>query len=83
MERDCIISHGASGNLHDSLYGRADTFTVPVCEECGVITNTTTVCQACQSGKISNCVLPYAAKLMKTELEAGLMIGMKMTPSNT
>jgi DNA-directed RNA polymerase beta subunit len=82
MERDCLISHGGSGNLFDSLYVRADTFSIPVCDACGVVTNSNSVCQICQSGKISNCIMPYAAKLMKTELEAGLLIGMKITPSN-
>ena len=37
MERDCMISHGASRFTQDRIYYASDKFKVPICKKCGMI----------------------------------------------
>ena len=37
MERDCMISHGASRFTKDRIYHSSDTFEVHTCKSCGLI----------------------------------------------
>lgn len=70
MERDCIISHGASEFLKERLFLKSDPFQIYVCELCGNIATTQTECKACDTDKITKCNLPYASKLLIIELQA-------------
>jgi DNA-directed RNA polymerase II subunit RPB2 len=75
MERDCIISHGASRFLKERLFDCSDPFQIIVCDKCGQITTSQTECEVCRTDKVTTVNFPYSAKLLKLELEA---MGIKM-----
>ena len=77
MERDCILSHGASSVLLDRLFHQSDEFSCSVCRHCGLVAEsmapTATVrvepaefCRGCCLGgpeHIAQVSLPYSAAL--------------------
>lgn len=75
MERDCMIGHGTSAFLKERLFNMSDPFTVIVCDHCGMITSSQTECKGCQKDNVSTVNIPYAMKLLKSEVEA---MGIKM-----
>uniref|UniRef100_A0A6C0EK23 DNA-directed RNA polymerase n=1 Tax=viral metagenome TaxID=1070528 RepID=A0A6C0EK23_9ZZZZ len=80
MERDCMISHGASEFLRERLFIASDPFTITVCDKCGVMTSMPSECQVCHGDRISKCNFPYASKLLTQELTAmGLKILIRAT----
>lgn len=68
MERDCIISHGATAVLQERLFKVSDPFQIIVCNNCGVMTSSTKQCQSCMGDKLSKVNFPYASKLLLQEL---------------
>lgn len=74
MERDCIISHGASWFLKERLCDVSDAYNIFVCNLCGlfVISNKrkkTYECLICQNKTdVSEICIPYAFKLLVQEL---------------
>jgi len=70
MERDCMIAHGASRFLKESLFDRSDAYQIIVCNKCGMITSSQEECISCSKDKVSTCNIPYAAKLLIQELMA-------------
>ncbi|MCS7097243.1 MAG: DNA-directed RNA polymerase subunit B [Candidatus Methanomethylicia archaeon] len=74
MERDCLISHGASMLLKDRLLEESDKTVVYVCESCGLMAyydmnKRDYVCRVCgDKAKISPVVISYAFKLLLQEL---------------
>nr|POE66239.1 dna-directed rna polymerase ii subunit rpb2 [Quercus suber] len=77
MERDCMISHGASAFLKERLLDVSDAFRVHICEICGLMTPIARLqekqieCRPCHNKtKIAAIVIPYAAKLLFQELAA-------------
>ena len=81
MERDAIISHGASAFLKERLFDHSDAYTLPVCKSCGMMavidynTNIGT-CKLCKNEKdVTNVQIPYACKLLFQEL-----MSMSITP---
>eukprot|EP00418_Pyrodinium_bahamense_P089315 CAMPEP_0179044970 /NCGR_PEP_ID=MMETSP0796-20121207/17940_1 /TAXON_ID=73915 /ORGANISM="Pyrodinium bahamense, Strain pbaha01" /LENGTH=1177 /DNA_ID=CAMNT_0020741369 /DNA_START=75 /DNA_END=3608 /DNA_ORIENTATION=+ len=74
MERDCQISHGAAKFLKERLFDVSDAYRIHVCDTCGLfaiakLSKNTFECRLCKDkAKISQIVLPYAAKLMIQEL---------------
>lgn len=82
MERDCMISHGASEFLKERLFTVSDKFKVSVCEKCGIMTNTLTECQLCKGTKVVCVNLPYASKLMIQELTQ-LLFKIRIFPEKT
>ncbi|KAK8559872.1 hypothetical protein V6N13_016605 [Hibiscus sabdariffa] len=81
MERDCLIAHGASANLHERLFTLSDSSQMHVCQNCkstaNVIERTVAggrkirgpYCRVCQSGDdIVRVSVPYGAKLLCQEL---------------
>ena len=74
MERDCMISHGASQFTKDRLYYASDKFSVNVCKKCGLIASVNPekdiyICNNCDNRTDFAFVkLPYACKLLFQEL---------------
>ena len=74
MERDCMISHGASNFLREKLFIDSDNYKMSVCGKCGL----TAVkkkggfeCKTCKDGcNIKEIPIPYASKLLFQELMA-------------
>jgi len=69
-ERDCIIAHGGSRFLTERLYDMSDPYQIPICNDCGQMPNTYSNCHLCKNNNISKVKMPYAAKLLKQDLEA-------------
>ena len=76
MERDCMITHGVSRFLKERLFDKSDPYQIYICDNCGFMATTTTLCKTCNTDQISRCNLPYAAKLLYFELNA---MGIKTT----
>ncbi|XP_031279700.1 DNA-directed RNA polymerases IV and V subunit 2-like [Pistacia vera] len=81
MERDCLIAHGASANLHERLFTLSDCSEVHICRKCKNVANVIqrTVsggrkirgpyCRLCESvDDIIKANVPYGAKLLRQEL---------------
>jgi DNA-directed RNA polymerase II subunit RPB2 len=74
MERDCMISHGASRFTKGRIYDASDAFSVFVCSKCGMIASFNNkehihYCNTCSNRNDFKYVeLPYACKLMFQEL---------------
>eukprot|EP01059_Diplonema_ambulator_P035053 TRINITY_DN8143_c0_g1_i1.p1 TRINITY_DN8143_c0_g1~~TRINITY_DN8143_c0_g1_i1.p1 ORF type:complete len:1225 (+),score=459.11 TRINITY_DN8143_c0_g1_i1:58-3675(+) len=82
MERDCMISHGASQWMKERLFHVSDHYRVHVCDRCGLfaVADLKTrmgaqahsfQCTFCRSSsKISQILIPYCCKLLFQELMA-------------
>ena len=70
MERDCMIAHGNSAVLQERLFLQSDPYQMIVCDQCGLITTSTTECTFCKNDKVSKVNFPYAAKLLVQQLQA-------------
>lgn len=75
MERDCILSHGASQFLKETLQDRSDNYRMYTCVECGLVCSVNkeaniNYCKNCDNNiKFSEVRIPYAMKLFIQELE--------------
>ena len=67
MERDAIISHGASQLLKERLFDMSDPYQMYICKTCGIIAHTTSLCTSCKDDVIL-VKFPYASKLLFQEL---------------
>ena len=73
MERDAIISHGASSFLKDRLYNQSDAYRVHVCKKCGLMAvgdapNNRYYCKSCMIPDVAQVDIPFATKLLFQEL---------------
>ena len=74
MERDCMISHGASRFTKGRIYDASDKFSVHVCKKCGMIAsynNKTHIhkCNTCDNRvDFAYVEIPYSCKLLFQEL---------------
>jgi intein/homing endonuclease len=74
MERDAIISHGASRFIRSRMYDVSDKYQVHVCKRCGMIASYNDklhihICHTCGNRiDFSFIQIPYACKLMFQEL---------------
>jgi len=75
MERDCMVSHGASRFTKGRLYDASDKYQVNVCNKCGLIAAYNNkmkihICKTCDNRVDFNYVeIPYACKLLFQELQ--------------
>jgi len=79
MERDCLISHGASMLLQERLMDESDETIQYVCESCGSIAvknqiKGETYCESCGSKEVEKVKMSYTFKLLLNELKS---IGIK------
>ena len=75
MERDCMISHGASTFLKERLFDMSDPYTIDVCMDCKQIIAENDRCHICKGYNICTKNIPYAAKLLFQEIMA---LGIKL-----
>ncbi len=74
MERDCMISHGASRFTKDRIYYASDKYKVHVCNKCGMIAvynhdKKIYLCNTCDNKTdFSRVNIPYSFKLLTQEL---------------
>ena len=74
MERDCMISHGASRFTQDRIYDCSDKYSVHICNQCGIIVpynekERIHLCNICQNRTDFSLVrIPYSCKLLFQEL---------------
>ncbi|XP_039299548.1 DNA-directed RNA polymerase III subunit RPC2-like [Nilaparvata lugens] len=81
MERDCLISYGASMMLVERLMISSDAFDVDVCNQCGRLAYSGW-CHGCQSSaSVSTIRIPYACKLLFQELQS-MNISPRLTLKN-
>ena len=88
MERDCMISHGATRFIQDRTYYASDKFSVPVCNKCGMIAVYNNkkhihICNTCNNRTdFSICNIPYACKLLFHELMTMNIVPRMITDKN-
>ena len=76
MERDCMVSHGASAFTKDRIYNASDKFQVFVCNKCGHMAAYNDnvhihICKLCNNrSDFSFTKIPYACKLLFQELQS-------------
>ena len=74
MERDCMVSHGASRFTKDRMYDSSDKYQVHVCKKCGLVASYNDVmhihhCKTCDNrSDFAYVEIPYACKLLFQEL---------------
>lgn len=73
MERDALLSHGASSFLTSRIFDRSDAFHVPICNNCKVMSNHKDECHICKSTELIMTRLPFASKLLFQQLTACLI----------
>jgi DNA-directed RNA polymerase beta subunit len=81
MEKDGTNGHGTASFLLDRLFYNSDPFKIPLCRKCGIMTNATNECQKCKGDKVVMTNIPYASKLLTTELTA-LNLGIQIFPQD-
>ena len=75
MERDCMVSHGASRFTKGRLYDASDKYSVNICRKCGMIACYNDklkihICNTCDNRvDFSYVEIPYACKLLFQELQ--------------
>jgi DNA-directed RNA polymerase II subunit RPB2 len=70
MERDALIAHGTSCFLRERLYSMSDPYEVMVCYGCGSTVSKQHECRNCGSDDFRAVQVPYACRLLFTELES-------------
>ena len=73
MERDCMISHGASSFTKERIYDASDKYELMICKNCGmnVCYNNSSIhyCRYCDNrSDFTKIKIPYACKLLFQEL---------------
>jgi DNA-directed RNA polymerase II subunit RPB2 len=70
MERDTLLSHGASNVMLDRLLYCSDPHRVEICLSCGLLVDTQKFCRFCEKKETSEVTMPYSFLLLRTELQA-------------
>lgn len=75
MERDCMVSHGATRFTKGRIYDSSDKYQVHICRKCGLIAAYNNimkihVCNTCENRTdFAYVEIPYACKLLFQELQ--------------
>ena len=83
MERDSLISHGASAVLRERLCDVSDAYKTVWCQTCGTIAISDAItneykCRQCKSkGNFGTVTIPYAYRLLSVVLN-GAGLNMKL-----
>lgn len=70
MEVDAMVSHGASAFTRERLYYMSDPYVVTICSNCGFFLSKKNMCRNCNSDSLKKVDIPYACKVLFSELEA-------------
>lgn len=87
MERDCMVTHGATEFLKEIMMEKSDNFQCYVCKSCGLIGLVNPKegiykCTTCDNGAdFSTVRVPYAYKLFLQELES-MSISSRLLPES-
>ena len=87
MERDCMLSYGASNFLKEILIDKSDNYKISICNLCGLIIpinydKKISKCKKCDNSlEFSELRIPYAYKLFLQELES-MSIATKLSPTD-
>ncbi len=73
MERDALVAHGVASVINERLFKVSDPFKIPVCKKCEIMVANETSCQSCKENDIKWVTIPYASKLLFTELNTLLL----------
>jgi DNA-directed RNA polymerase II subunit RPB2 len=85
MERDCMVSHGASRFTRGRMYDASDKYQVYVCKKCGLIASYNDqlhihCCRTCDNRvDFAYVEIPYACKLLFQELTTMNVVPRLMT----
>jgi DNA-directed RNA polymerase II subunit RPB2 len=85
MERDCMVSHGASRFTRERMYNVSDKYSVHVCKKCGLIASYNDKmhihhCRTCDNrSDFAYVEIPYACKLLFQELNTMNVVPRIMT----
>jgi DNA-directed RNA polymerase II subunit RPB2 len=77
MERDCLLAHGVSATIQETMCRQSDRYEITVCEKCGNICSLPKECRVCKKGVVNRVEMPYCAKLLTQELQA-LGVGVRI-----
>ena len=75
MERDCMISHGATNFLKERLMDVSDKYVCYICKKCGTLIlysqmNNVYECKQCNNySSFCKIIIPYSCKLLFQELQ--------------
>ena len=81
MEKDSLIAHGTSAFIKERLFKMSDPYQVIVCKLCGNIASNKNICKVCEEESLVKCDIPFAAKLLFSELMA-MNIKIQILPKN-
>ena len=70
MERDIMIGSGLSRFLKERLFDMSDPYQIYICRNCNMMSKTTFICTECNDDNVCRVNLPFAAKLLFSELQA-------------
>ena len=73
MELSACAVSGTTKFLKERLFDHSDHFTVPICNKCGIMTNSKSYCKICNETNIDVVNMPYASKLLLQQLNTMLI----------
>ena len=88
MEKDCMLGHGTSSFLKETLLDKSDNFSTHICKKCGMIAVANKHkrmygCKRCNNySDFSEVRVPYAYKLFTQELQCMAIVPRMITASS-
>jgi DNA-directed RNA polymerase beta subunit len=78
MERDGLLSHGATSCQKEKTFDHSDAYRTLFCKNCGTIANVKKItlrnpCQGCSKEDFGMVSIPYSYKVLVHELSAASM----------